>query len=240
MNKEFTAVGKRITQKDVVLKATGEAIFVPDVKLQGQLWGKILHSKYAHAKFTIDKTRALALPGVVCVITYEDTPKIPYCRSFRDMPMTASGQLQHSDEFILADKARFVGDPIAAVAAVDEKTAEAAIELLEADVKYEVLPFVIDPRDALKPGAPVIHDYSPNNNPVNSTPPPWLAIGDLEKGFAESDLVVEDNFYCSRQIQSHLETQSCCATVDSNNKITVYSPNQLAHPFRRELGKMFN
>ena len=239
MSQKLTCVGKRITQKDVLLKATGEARYVPDVRLPGMLWGKVLHSPYPHAKIKkIDKSKAEKLPGVAAVITVEDAPKILWARSFRDMPMAPSGALQRADEYILADKARYVGDPVAAIAAVDEKTAEEALELIEVD--YEQLPFVLDPFEAIKPGAPLVHDYAKNNMAVHLTPPPFLVKGDVEKGFAESDVVVEEKFFVSKQVACQMETQSCVASVDSSGKITCYSPCQLAHPFRRELGKMFN
>jgi xanthine dehydrogenase molybdenum-binding subunit len=239
MSQKFTYVGQSITQKDVLLKATGEARYVPDVKLPGMLWGKVLHSPYPHANIKkVDKSKAEKLPGVAAVLTVEDTPKILWARSFRDMPMAPSGALQRSDEYILSDKARYVGDPIAAVAAVDEKTAEEALELI--DIEYEQLPFVIDPLEAIKPGAPVIHDYAKDNVAVNIAPPPWLATGDVEKGFAESDVVIEEKFFASKQVACQMETQSCVANVDASGKVTCYSPCQLAHPFRRELGKMFN
>jgi len=239
MNTEYKSVGKRITQKDVVLKATGECIYPPDVNMTGQLWGKVLHSPHAHANIKkIDKSKAEALPGVKCVITFEDTPKIAYARSFRDQPLGPSKALQHSDEYILSDKCRYWGDAIAAVAAVDEATAEEAIGLI--DVEYEILPFVLDPRDAAKPGAPVIQDYCPNNIAVTGGCPPWIKKGDVKKGFEESDVVVEGTYFSMKQVICQLEPQSCVANVDTNGKITIYSPCQLAHPFRRELSRMFD
>ena len=238
MTTEFKTVGKRITQKDVVLKATGEGIYVPDVNLPGQLWGKVLHSPHAHANIKkIDKSKAEALPGVKCVITFEDTPKILYARSFRDQPLGPSKALQRSDEYIINDKCRYWGDAIAAVAAVDEETAEKALGLI--DVEYEVLPFVLDPREAVKPGAPVIQDWCPNNVPVSGGCPPFIKKGDVKKGFEESDVVVEGTFFSMKQVIGQLEPQSCVANYDTNGRITIYSPCQLAHPFRRELAKMF-
>lgn len=240
MNKEFSSVGKRITQVDVAAKATGEARYTPDLKLPGMLIGKVLHSPYPHANIkNIDISKALALPGVEAVITFEDTPKKAYARSYRDSPMNASGHLQHSDEYILNEKVRYVGDHIAAVAAVDEKTADLALDLIE--VEYEILPFYIDPQEAMQPGTVPIHDWAPNNIPiVMDSAPPYLAQGDVEKGFAESDVVVEETFFASKQVGAHLETQACLANVDANGRITCYSPSQLPHLFRRELAKMFH
>ncbi|MGI6630855.1 MAG: xanthine dehydrogenase family protein molybdopterin-binding subunit [Bacillota bacterium] len=239
MSREFHSVGKRITQVDVAPKATGEARYTADIKLPGMLVGKVLHSPYPHANIKkIDTSKALALPGVEAVITFEDTPKVPYARSYRDEPMNASGTMQHSDEYILNEKCRYMGDHIAAVAAVDEKTADLALDLIE--VEYEVLPFYIEPKDAMQPGAVPIHEWAPNNVPVViSSPPPYLKQGNVEKGLAESDVVIEETFFCSKQVGCHIETQACVANVDSNGRITVYSPSQLPHLFRRELAKMF-
>jgi len=239
MTQEFSVVGKRITQVDTAAKATGAARYTTDIKLPGMLIGRVLHSPYPHAKIKkIDKSKAEKLTGVEAVITIDDTDRTLWARSFRDMPMAPSGSLQRADEYILADKARYVGDPVAAVAAVDEKTADEALDLIE--VEYEKLPFVLDPWEAMKPGAPQIHDYAGNNIAVHLTPPPFLVKGNVEKGFAESDVVVEESFFASKQVGCHLETQACVASVDANGKITCYSPCQLAHPFRRELGKIFN
>jgi xanthine dehydrogenase molybdenum-binding subunit len=239
MAEKFSVVGKRITQVDAAAKATGAARYTVDLKLPGMLIGRVLHSPYPHAKIKkIDKSKAEKLPGVEAVITIDDTPKILWARSFRDLPMAPSGSLQQSDEYILADKARYVGDPVAAVAAVDEKTADEALDLIE--VEYEKLPFVLSPWEAMKPGAPVIHNFAPNNIVVRATPPPFLVKGDVEKGFAESDVVVEESFFVGKQVACQMEPQACVASVDANGRITCYSPCQLAHPFRRELGKMFN
>lgn len=240
MSKGYNSVGKRITQVDVAAKATGEARYTADLKLPGMLIGKVLHSPYPHANIKkIDTSKALALPGVEAVITVEDTPKHYYARSYRDSPMNAGGHLQHSDELILNEKCRYIGDHIAAVAAVDEKTADAALDLIE--VEYEQLPFYIYPQDAMKPGAVPIHDWAPNNVPIIiDSPPPSLKQGDMEKAFAESDLIVEETFYASKQVGAHIETQACIANVDANGRITCYGPSQLPHLFRRELAKMFN
>lgn len=237
MSQEFSAVGKRLVQMDTPIKATGTARYAGDIKLPGMLVGKVLRSPYPHAKIKrIDKSKAEKLPGVEAVIAWEDTPKILYASSFRDMPMSPSGSLQRADEYILADKARYVGDGIAAVAAVNEQVAEEALRLI--GVEYEELSFVFHPREAIKPGAPKVHDYADNNIAVHVSYP--LAQGDIEKGFQESDVIVEETFFVTKQVSAHLETQTCIASVDSTGKITCYTPCQLPFPFRRELAKIFN
>ena len=131
------------------------------------------------------RARPRALPGVKCVITAEDTPKIKY-GNWRLFPDT-------QDEYPLAvDKVRFIGDEVAAVAAMDKDTAEEALELIK--VEYEELPAVFDVDSSMQPGAPVIHDYCPSNVSVNRK----IKYGDVEKGFAESDYVREDTFHCPR------------------------------------------
>ncbi len=237
MSQEFAIVGKRIAQADTPIKATGAAKYGVDIKLPEMLVGKVLRSPYPHARIKrIDKSKAEKLHGVEAVITLEDTPKIQYASSFRDLPMAPSGSLQRTDEYILADKARYVGDGVAAVAAVNERVAEEALQAIE--VEYEELPFVIHPRDAIKPGAPKVHDYAENNIAVRTSYP--FAEGDVEKGFQESDVTVEETFSVTKQVSAHLETQTTIASVDPTGKVTCYSPNQLAFPLRRALAKIFN
>ncbi len=237
MGQEFSAVGKRIIQKDTPIKATGAARYGTDIKLPGMLVGKVLRSPYPHARIKrIDKSRAEKIPGVKAVISLEDTPKILYASSFRDQPMAPSGSLQKPDEYILVDKARYVGDAVAAVAAVSEQVAEEALNAIK--VEYEELPFVTNPRDAIKPGAPVIHDYAPDNVAARVSYP--MAEGDVEKGFKECDVIAEGSYFVTKQVACYLETQTTIGDVDANGRVTCYSPCQLAFPLRRELAKIFN
>ena len=237
MGQEFAVVGKRIVQKDTPIKATGAAKYGVDIKLSGMLVGKVLRSPYPHARIErIDKSKAEKITGVEAVISWEDTPKIIYASSFRDLPMAPSGSLQRADEYVLTDKARYIGDAVAAVAAVNERVAEEALQAIK--VEYEELPFVINPRDAVKPGAPKLHDYADNNIAVRVSYP--LAEGDVEKGFQESDVTVEDSFSVTKQSSAPLEPQVTIASVDPTGKVTCYSQNQLAFPLRRELAKIFN
>lgn len=237
MIQELSVVGKRLTQPDGVAKATGAAKYTVDIKLSGMLIGKVLRSPYPHAKIIkIDKSKAEKLPGVEAVITLEDTPKIPFASSFRDLPMAPSGALQRPDQLIFADKARCVGDGIVAVAAINESIADEALELIE--VEYEKLPAVFDPEEAMKPGAPKVHDYAERNIAVHIGYP--LAKGDVERGFAEADCVVEATFSTLKQIHCQLEPEACVASFDATGKVTCWSPCQLAHPCRRELAHIFN
>ena len=186
MESRFKIVGQDVPRTDAEVKARGTALYTDDMKLPGMLHGQILRSPLAHARIKhIDTSKARRLPGVKCVITGEDTPKIKY-GNWRLFPDT-------QDEYPLAvDKVRFIGDEVAAVAAIDKDTAEEALELIE--VEYEELPAVFDVDSSMQPGAPVIHDYCPTNISVNRK----IKYGDVEKGFAESDYVREDTFNSPR------------------------------------------
>lgn len=215
--KQFNMVGKDVPRNDARAKATGTATYTDDMKLPGMLHGKILRSPVAHARIVrIDTSRAAALPGVKCVITAEDTPKIKY-GNWRLFPET-------QDEYPLAvDKVRFIGDEVAAVAAVDKDTAEEALELIE--VEYEELPAVFDVNDAAREGAPVLHDYCPNNISVNRK----IQYGDVEKAFAEADYVREDTFNVHGVSPAYLEPCSALAQVDLDGRITLWTSTQVPY-----------
>jgi len=215
--KRFNMVGKDVPRNDARAKATGTATYTDDMKLPGMLYGKILRSPLAHARIVrIDTSRAAALPGVKCVITAEDTPKIKY-GNWRLFPET-------QDEYPLAvDKVRFIGDEVAAVAAVDKDTAEEALELIE--VEYEELPAVFDVNEAAGEGAPVLHDYCTNNISVNRK----IQYGDVEKAFAEADYVREDTFDVHAVSHAYLEPCSALAQVDLDGRITLWTSTQVPY-----------
>ncbi len=215
--KEFSVIGKDIPRSDATPKARGSAIYTDDMKLPRMLHGRILMSPFPHALIKhIDTSKAASLPGVKCVITAEDTPKIKY-GNWRLFPET-------QDEYPLAvDKVRFIGDEVAAVAATDKDTAEEALELIE--VEYEELPAVFDVDEAMRPGAPIIHDYCPDNVSVNRK----IEYGDVEKGFAESDYVREDTFDLPPVIHAYLEPCSALAQVDLDGRITLWTSTQVPY-----------
>ncbi|MGC1403319.1 MAG: molybdopterin cofactor-binding domain-containing protein [Thermodesulfobacteriota bacterium] len=215
--KEFSIVGKEVPRNDAEAKARGAALYTDDLKLPGMLHGRILRSPLAHARIKhIDASQALALPGVKCVITGEDTPKIKY-GNWRLFPET-------QDEFPLAvDKVRFIGDEVAAVAAADPDIAQEALELIVVD--YEELPAVFDVDSAIKPGAPNLHDYCPSNVSVNRK----IKYGDVEKGFAESDYIREDTFTVHAVSHAYLEPCSALAQVDLDGRITLWTSTQVPY-----------
>jgi xanthine dehydrogenase molybdenum-binding subunit len=227
MEQELSIVGKRLPRADAPPRATGAMQFSVDMTVPGMLTGRILHSPYPHARIKkIDTSQAKEVPGVEAVITYQDVPKMPFTRSAmaEALPSFAyEGEVL--DQYIISDKARYIGDWIAAVAAVDVYTAEQALDLIE--VEYEQLPAVFDPFEAMKPGAPVIHEGKKKN--IAGTISHAFNCGDVDKAFKESDFVVEFSGKNSRQKHCHLEPDSAIAFWDTNGRLTVISPCQNAH-----------
>jgi len=238
MSNALSVIGKRLPRPQGPAQTTGAAQFAADIKLPGMLIGKVLRSPYPHAKILkIDKSKAENLPGVEAVITAEDGPKIPYsiCNLSGDMqnPELPS---EHKDCYVFNDKARFVGDPVAAVAAINEYIAEEALELI--DVEYEKLPAVFDPIEAMKPGAPKIHDYAEGN--VAEHIPYAFLEGDVEKGLQEADFIFEGTFRTTKQKSAQIEPNATVANFDHNGRLTVWSSSQQPHPARRQLARIFN
>ncbi len=218
---EVDNVGARLGRTDAWRKVTGQEQYMEDVPLVSQLWGKILRSPHPHARIRgIDVSRAESLPGVKAVIT------------FRDIVPFKIGYSTHGDQFALChDRARYVGDEVAAVAAVDEETAEKALSLI--DVDYEVLPFVLDPIEAMKPDAIVLHkDKGTNIAAENHT-----EFGDVEKGFAEADHVFEDEFETQRQCHVCMEVHGCVANWGNDDSLSVWTSTQSPHIVKRFLAK---
>jgi len=209
---DFSIVGKRYGRIDGRDKATGWAKYIADLKFPGMLYGKILRSPYPHARILrLDTSRAQKLMGVHAVVTVEDTPKKKF-GSYR------SGV---KDELIFAQgKVRYVGDEVAAVAAIDEETAQEALSLIRVD--YEELPAVFHPEEAMKPGAPLVHEEVENNIVSHAV----TLRGDIEQGFREADLIIEDRFETPLQVHCYLEPVGCIAAWDSNGKLTIWAPSQ--------------
>ncbi len=226
---EYSVLGKRLPREESVPKVTGEAKFTLDMTLPGMLCGKIMTSPYAHARIlNIDTSKAMRLAGVKAVVTGKDVP------DRRKFPVI--GPPLPGDRALLPkDKARYLGEGIAAVAAVDEDTAEEALDLIE--VEYEVLPSLFDPEEAMKPGAAQIHDHSENNIPVIST----NEYGDVEKGFGESDYVREDTFRFHQITYAHAEPTNSIGSFDPiSGRLTVWASTQAVYAARTELGHMLD
>ena len=221
-NVEDDFIGKPIPRVDGLEKVIGEAKFLRDMKVPGMLYGKILRSPLPHARIVSIRTEnAKRLKGVAAVITADQTPKI----KFSFAPHLA-------DKLPLAvEKVRFVGDEVAAVAATDPETAEEALERIEVD--YEELPAVFDPEEALKAGAPRLHEGESN-----------VALkvvrdfGDVEAGFSQCDEIFEDRFSTHRVTHCCLETHGCIASFVKSGKLTVWSTTQTPYALRNELSRI--
>jgi xanthine dehydrogenase molybdenum-binding subunit len=236
MAEELSVVGKRLPRWQAHTMATGSAKYTVDIKLPGMLIGKVLRSPYAHARIVkIDKSKAEKLPGVEAVITREDVPKKLFNRSDSALLLPIV-ELSMPDESIFNDKARHIGDAVAAVAAIDTRTAEEALELIKVD--YEVLPAIFDPIEAIKPIALRIHDFAANN--IACHIPCTESHGDIEKGFQEADYVIEEAFRTSKQEHCALEPASCVASFEKTGMLTVWSPLQGAFPQRRNVAEIFD
>jgi 4-hydroxybenzoyl-CoA reductase alpha subunit len=212
---DLNVVGQSHPQIDAMEKAMGKTKFLSDLLLPNMLYGRILRSPYAHARIKhIDASRAEALAGVKAVVTYSDTPGIKFGPRTEDWTILAS------------DKARFCGDEIAAVAAVDEDVAEEALDLIK--VEYEELPIVTDPLEAMEPGAPLVHDDKPGNIAVEFN----LEVGDVDQALKDSHIVYEDRFYTNQVYQAYLEPMGAMADVDPSGRITLWIGTQIPNMIR--------
>jgi 4-hydroxybenzoyl-CoA reductase subunit alpha len=208
---EYSVVGKSVERTDGRVKVTGKARYAGDLIAPGMLHGKILRSPKAHANIVnIDTTRAESLPGVMAVITGKDFPGKPYGTrpDTRDqLPMPIS-------------KVHHFGEGVAAVAAIDEDTAEAALDLI--DVEYEELPVVLTAEDALKPDAPRVNEFKSSNIAYTSD----FVFGDIEKGFAEAEHIIEEHFTSQRVTVGFIEPHACLAEVDPSGRILLQGSKQ--------------
>ena len=223
-------IGHSVKRRDLLDKVTGQAMYAGDLALPGMLHGKILRSKIAHGRIVrIDTRKALALPGVKSVLTHENVPRVLHYGS--PHPRSASCTM---DQYIFDTKVRYWGEGIAAVAAVSEEIAEEALELIE--VEYEALPAVFTVQDAMRPGAPLLHDVGPGHNLV--LPPVIVKRGDIERGFAEADFVLEGEFELGRPTPAYMEPNVCVCQWDGNDKLTVWASTQTAFMVRGILAEV--
>ncbi len=232
---EWRTVGKPEPKVDAVKLAQGKPAFAADVEMRGLLYAKVLHSPVAHARIKrIDVSKAKALPGVAAVLTWKDIPRVPYSTAGQSDPIP--GPL---DSFSLDNKVRFVGDRVAFVAAETPEIAEKALSLIE--VEYEELPALFDPEEAMKPGAPIIHDEPEYVNFAESDPGRNLAaeiridIGDVDAGFAEADQVFEGVYEVPKVQQAHIEPHVVLTWWDEDDRLVIRTSTQVPFHVRRQL-----
>jgi putative selenate reductase molybdopterin-binding subunit len=233
--KTCQVVGKPEKKVDAIKLVQGKPAFTADIDLRNMLHAKILHSPHAHARIKkIDARKARALPGVAAVLTWQDLPRVVYSTAGQSDPIP--GPL---DMFSLDDKVRFVGDRVAFVAAETSDIAEQALKLI--DVEYELLPVLLDPAEAMKPGAVCIHDEPEYINFADSKPEKNLAaeiridIGNVEKGFAEADEIFEAEYAVPKVQQAHIEPHVTVTYWDEDDRLVIRTSTQVPFHVRRQL-----
>lgn len=215
-------IGRRAVRTDYLAKVTGKARYTADIKLPGMLVAKVLRSPYPHAKIvTIDGSKALTLPGVKAFVSGFDGYGVKW------------GVFRYTQDHAMlpTDKVRYVGEDVAAVAAVDEETALEALDLIK--VEYEPLPAVFDPVAAMAPEAPQIHDGYPGNINVHV----HIDVGDVEAGFRESFIVREDTFKAAGEAYAMMEPYAVVAHYN-NGYLDLWMPNAGPHVRAKALSNL--
>ena len=228
---EKTSVGTSPWRVDGIGLVTGSAKFTDDIFLKGMLHAKILGSPHAHARILdIDTTEAEKLPGVVIVFTHKNVPRVAHTTAGQGYPEPSP-----YDAFMFDTKVRFVGDRVACVAAETAEIAEQALKLI--NVNYEVLPAVFDVREAMKDGAPVIHDETDSDGihdrKHNIAAHYDVEIGNLAQGLKEADFVVEEEFETQYAQHCPLEPHVCIGYLDDNHRIVLRTATQVPWHARR-------
>ena len=212
----YRVIGTRPVRPDDAAKVTGQAVFGEDVRLSGMLYGAILRSPHAHARIVAIDTRAAeALPGVEAVVTSADLPALP----------EPEGVVER-DNVLAREKVLYVGHAVAAVAARNPHVAEDALARIH--VTYDVLPHVLDVRQAMAPGAPILHpglrtddNAGASDQPTNIATHLLVKRGSLERGLRQAAVTVEREFQTSAVHQGYLEPQSAAAQFAPSGRLTV-------------------
>jgi 4-hydroxybenzoyl-CoA reductase alpha subunit len=221
--KPLNVVGKPFRKVDARAKCTGQTKFADDIVLPRMLFCKILRTHLPHALIkSIDVSKAVALPGVIAVITGKDIPI-----SYGILPVS---QDEHA---LCIDKVRFIGDPVAAVAAIDEDVAFDAMNLIE--VEYEPLNTIASIEEAILIDEPRIHEYGDEGNIHKKVS---LEFGNVEDGFALADLIREDTFFYEGNTHLPMEQHAAVGNFDPDNKLTLWSSTQTPHYVHRALAKV--
>jgi putative selenate reductase molybdopterin-binding subunit len=236
----YQTVGKPEKKVDAIKLVQGKPAFTADIDMRGMLYARVLRSPHAHARIkNIDATKARELKGVAAVLTWQDIPRVVYSTAGQSDPIP--GPL---DAFSLDNKVRFVGDRVAMVAAETPEIAEKALALI--DVEYEILPAILDSREAMNTDAIMIHDEPEFVNFADSNPEKNLAaeiridIGDVEKGFAEADEIFEAEYAVPKVQQAHIEPHVCVTYWDEDDRLVIRTSTQVPFHVRRMLAPVLN
>ena len=234
MAKAQSVIGARVGRVEGAEKVSGKAVYAADVHFPDALWGKIVRSPFSHARIVnIDTSKAWTVEGVKAIVTGKDEPNHYQGKSIRDIPV------------LCWDKVRYIGDRVAAVAAETLDAAEEAINLI--DVEYEELPAVFDPLEAMKPGAPILHDDAsaydgaPQEIMVKDIPNVVNRLtwgkGDIDKGFREADLVIEHTFRIPIHHQGYIEPQAFLVKIEEEGQILGWSSTKSPFGTRAQFAK---
>lgn len=224
--RSFSIVGQSVPRVDGAAKVTGSARYVADLQIPGMIEGKFLRSPYAHARIrSIDTAEAEAMPGVIAVLTSKDLDDLGH--------YMGRGKNNKDQPIIATNRVIFAGQPVVAVAAADRATAEEALAKIHVD--YQELPAVISVEEAMADGAPRLHDFAEKNICAHHE----LLKGDVEKGFAEADLIVEDEFDFPMIYHYSMEPHTAIAQFDGDG-ITIWTST--GHPFgvRQDVAEVFH
>ena len=238
----YKIIGSRPLRPDGVDKVTGRAIYGADVRLPGMLYGKVLRSPHAHARIVaIDATAAQALHGVRAVVTAQDMPAIG--DKIADLGESTVNLRYTSNNLLAHDKVMYYGHAVAAVAADNVHIAEEALALIK--VAYEVLPHVLDGKAAMAPAAPILLDDLRTNElgkrgdaPTNVAEHIRHQRGDLAKGFAEADVIVERTFHTATVHQGYIEPQNATALWNEDDQVLVWCSTQGAFSVQEQLAEL--
>ena len=235
MTSSYETIGRPVGRAEGPAKVTGQAIFPADVNLPGTLVGKCLRSPFPYAKIvsinqdSVDAARRMS--GVHAVLTGDDVPAHLVGRMLRDMPILAR------------DVVRFAGQKVVAVAAEDDDIAEEALNLIQ--IEYEELDPILDPSEAMKPGSPVLHpEFStyaglPDDLPTEPNAAghsQWLN-GDVEKGFAEADLIFEHTFKTIHQHHAYIEPHASVVFLDNGGRVQTWVNSKMPFQVRQQLSE---
>lgn len=219
---DFSVIGKPLPMADAPSKVTGFGKYTDDLVAPGMLFGRILHSPHPHARIrAIDVSQAEALPGVKAIATGEDAPN-PY----GILP------IGHDERVFALDKARYIGDNVAAVAATSAEVAEQALDLIRVD--YELLPAWFDPLDSMEATEHWLHE----NKPRNIEKEYHHHFGNVDEGFAQADFIREQRFYAGEVNHAAMEPHSTLAIWEPDNRLTVYSSTQVPYYLHRTLSEV--
>ncbi len=245
---ENPSVGTNTVRPDGVDKVTGRAIYGADVRLPNMTYGRVKRSPHAHALIkSIDITKALALPGVLSIVTSEDfPPPVEAILQTIRGPMPAQWDIER---LMARRKVLFKGHPVAAVSATDAHIAEDAVELIE--VEYDVLPPVVTIEDALSPSAPILHDdgmdevvedlFIPvDGKPSNIARTVEMGFGDIEEGFSQADIILERVYETAMSHQGYIEPHNATAVWNHDGKITIWTSTQGAFGIRQNVSRILD